>query len=202
MYTSDGLENFGIRQLPLIVSRVPGAAGQGLVDVTIAVEQFKKLPDADLPPLREVIFAIKASNLSRRTRRLQARLNVSGNDGLPFLIWDVLTYPDRSSILKPHRENFEKTRRQLNNGPQGSNEDIAASDVFCYQSLFAFLGSEAPKYPPDMHWLYLPSATSHYIRCVEIDQYFGTRNGSADDLRGGRRNCAGSARATPSPMNS
>ena len=68
------------------------------------MKQFKELRDADLPPLREVSFAIKASNLSRRTRRLQARLNVSGNDGLPFLIWDVLTYPDRSSILEPHRE--------------------------------------------------------------------------------------------------
>ena len=95
MHTSYCLENFRIRKLPFILGRVPGAAGQGLVDVTIAVEQFKKLRDTDLPPLREVIFAIKASNLSRRTRRLQARLNVSGNDGLPFLIWDVLTYPDR-----------------------------------------------------------------------------------------------------------
>lgn len=104
MHTSDGLENFGIRQLPLIVSRVPGAAGQGLIDVAVPMEQFKKLRDADLPPLREVILAIKTSNLSRRTRWLQARLNVSGNDGLPFLIWDVLTYPDRSSILVPHRE--------------------------------------------------------------------------------------------------
>lgn len=104
MHTGNSLENFRIGQLPFILSRVPGAAGQGLVDVTVPVEQFKKLRDASLPPLREVIFAIKASNPSRRTRWLQARLNVSGNDGLPFLIWDVLTYPDRSSILVPHRE--------------------------------------------------------------------------------------------------
>ena len=102
------LENFRIRQLPFILGRVPGAAGQGFVDVTVPVKQFKELRDADLPPLREVIFAIKASNLSRRTRWLRARLNVSGNDGLPFLIWDVLTYPDRSSILKPHRETSKK----------------------------------------------------------------------------------------------
>ena len=95
MYTSDSLENFRIRQLPFIVCRVPGAAGQGLVDVTIPVKQFKELRDADLPPLREVILAIKASNSSQRIRRVRARLNVSGNDGLPFLIWDVLTYPDR-----------------------------------------------------------------------------------------------------------
>jgi len=95
MYTSDSLENFRIRQLPFIVCRVPGAARQRLVDITITVEQFKKLRDADLPPLREVVLAIKTSNLSRRTCWQQARLNVSGNDGLPFLIWDVLTYPDR-----------------------------------------------------------------------------------------------------------
>lgn len=95
MRTRYSFENFGIRQFPLIVSRVPGAAGQGLVDVTVPVEQFKNLRDADLPPWREVILAIKTSNLSRRTCRLQARLNVSGNDSLPFLIWDVLTYPDR-----------------------------------------------------------------------------------------------------------
>jgi hypothetical protein len=66
------------------------------------------LPDAGFPPLREVILAIKASNFRRRTRWVQARLNASGNDGLPFLIWDVLTYPDRSTILKSHRGTLQK----------------------------------------------------------------------------------------------
>ena len=37
-----------------------------------------------------------------------------------------------------------------------------------------FLGSKAPRYRLDMRWRYLPSATSHYIRCVKIDQYFGS----------------------------
>lgn len=90
MGASDSLENLRIRQLPLLVRRVPGAAGQWLVDISIPVEEFKKLRQARLPPLREVILAIKASNSSRRTRS-GARLNLSGNDGLPFLIWDVLT---------------------------------------------------------------------------------------------------------------
>jgi hypothetical protein len=51
-----------------------------------------------------------------------------------------------------------------------------------------FLGSKAPKYPPDMHWRYLPSATSHYIRWHEIDQYFGTRIAQIVDLFAARRN--------------
>jgi len=51
-----------------------------------------------------------------------------------------------------------------------------------------FLGSKAPKYPPDMHWRYLPSATSHYIRWRVLDQYFGTRIAQIVDLFAARRN--------------
>lgn len=60
------------------------------------MEQIQKLGDADLPPLREEILAQKSS---RPTRILRACLNVSGNNRLPVLSWDVLTLPARSIIL-------------------------------------------------------------------------------------------------------
>ena len=88
MGTGNSFENLGIGKLPFLIGRVPGAARQWLIDVTIAVEQFKKLPDADLPPLREVILSRKSS---RPALLVRARLNMSGNSALPFLIWDKLT---------------------------------------------------------------------------------------------------------------
>ena len=56
---------------------------QRLIDVAIAVEQFNELRNTELPPLREVILSRKSS---RRALGLRARLNMSGNGGLPFLI--------------------------------------------------------------------------------------------------------------------
>ena len=55
MRARDRFENFGIGELPALIGRIPGAARQGLVDVTEAVEQFKELRDRGLPPFREVI---------------------------------------------------------------------------------------------------------------------------------------------------
>ncbi len=52
------------------------------------MEQFKELRDTSFPPLREVILSRKSS---RPALLLRARLNMSGNSGLPFLIWDKLT---------------------------------------------------------------------------------------------------------------
>jgi len=88
MGARDRFENLRVGQLPLIVSRVPGATGQRLVDVSISMEHLKKFRNTGLPPLREVILPSKSS---RRALRLRARLNTSGNSGHPFLIWDELT---------------------------------------------------------------------------------------------------------------
>lgn len=88
MGARDRFENFRVGQLPLIIGRVPGATGQRLVDVSISMEHLKEFRDTGLPPLREVILSRKSS---RPALRLRARLNMSGNGGLPFLIWDELT---------------------------------------------------------------------------------------------------------------
>ena len=42
---------------------------------------------------------------------------------------------------------------------------------------FSFLGSSAPRYFKDIHQQILPSATSHYIRCLDFDQYFRSQKG-------------------------
>ena len=88
MRARDRFEDFRIGQLPLIVGRIPGAARQWLIDVSISMEQFKDLRDTRFPPLREVILSRKSS---RPALHVRACLNMSGNGGLPFLIWDELT---------------------------------------------------------------------------------------------------------------
>jgi hypothetical protein len=56
---------------------------------------------------------------------------------------------------------------------------------FVCSGLYRFLGSKAPRYLKDIHQQILPSATSHYIRCLAIDQYFR----SQIPHLGGNRKC-------------
>lgn len=88
MRARNRFENLRVGKFPLIVSRVPGPTGQRFVDVSISMEHLKEFCDTGLPPWREVILSSKSSRLALR---LRARLNTSGNGGLPFLIWDELT---------------------------------------------------------------------------------------------------------------
>lgn len=81
-------ENLGILELPFLVGREPRTPMEGLADIAITMEQFKELRDTSFPPFREVILSRKSS---RPALLLRARLNMSGNSGLPFLIWDKLT---------------------------------------------------------------------------------------------------------------
>lgn len=135
------------------------------------MKQLKKLRDTNLPPLREVILTSKSS---RPALCLRARLNTSGNSGLPFNLGRVdLTGPFVYPGVTSGR--LSKTRRQLNNEVRKDlTKTSPQSDVFVMSlsSEPTFLGSKAPGYPQDIHLRILPSATSHYIRCRKIDQYF------------------------------
>lgn len=69
------------------------------------MEKSEELRYAELPSRREVILACK---FSWRALRCGARAETSGNCRVPFLIWDVLTLPDRSYILRLLTGNCEK----------------------------------------------------------------------------------------------
>ncbi len=81
-------EDLSVLELPFLVGREPRTSMKGLADIAITIEQFEELRDTSFPPLREVILSRKSS---RPALLVRARLNMSGNSGLPFLIWDKLT---------------------------------------------------------------------------------------------------------------
>ncbi|MBX9667952.1 MAG: hypothetical protein K2X93_10055 [Candidatus Obscuribacterales bacterium] len=89
MNACNSFENLSILELPFLVWRKPRTASKWLTDKAVTMEQFEKLRDTCLPPLREVILSRKSS---RRARNGSAHRKLSGN-GIhpPKLIRDELT---------------------------------------------------------------------------------------------------------------
>jgi hypothetical protein len=90
-------------------------------------------------PYREMIKACKSS---RRTTHDWARFRKSGNNCLPFLIWDELTYPDFSLILWASGTVKTLNTQMNRKGPQRSLQKALPLAVFFVLRLERLLSRE------------------------------------------------------------